>query len=114
MSNKRKKLYQKAIEIANLKIDETVLDAYSGIGTIGMILAKHVHKVIGVEVVRQAVNDAKHNALINDIKNIEFHEADAGDFILKLEEKQVKIDTVFVDPPRKGIGCKSLFPDCLN
>ncbi|HKM02376.1 MAG TPA: 23S rRNA (uracil(1939)-C(5))-methyltransferase RlmD [Bacilli bacterium] len=100
------KLYQKAIEIANLKIDETVLDAYSGIGTIGMILAKHVHKVIGVEVVRQAVNDAKHNALINDIKNIEFHEADAGDFILKLEEKQVKIDTVFVDPPRKGLDAK--------
>jgi len=105
------KLYQKAIQLADLKNTDIVLDAYSGIGTIAMIAAPHVKQVIGVEIVAQAVKDAKENARINNINNVDFYEDDASDFIVKLEEKNTKIDTVFVDPPRKGLDIK--FVDTL-
>lgn len=97
------KLYQKAIEMANLSKDDIVLDAYSGIGTIGMSLAKNVKKVIGVEVVKQAVKDARENAKTNSIGNIEFYEDDASEFLKKLENKNEQLNAVFVDPPRKGL-----------
>ena len=97
------KLYQKAIELAKLNQNDIILDAYSGIGTIGLSAAKYVKQVIGVEVVKQAVRDAKENAKINHVNNVVFFEDDASDFIEKLEERKQKIHAVFVDPPRKGL-----------
>lgn len=96
------KLYQLAIEKANLNDSETILDAYCGIGTIGLIASSKVKKVIGVEVVEQAILDAKNNAINNKITNSEYYVGDAGEFMTSLANQKVKIDTVFVDPPRKG------------
>ena len=100
------KLYQKAIELADLKDNHIVLDAYSGIGSIGMAVSKHVKNVIGVEVVKQAVIDAKENARINNIKNVKYYEDDASDFLVKMAKAATKFDVVFVDPPRKGLDQK--------
>lgn len=105
------KLYKKAIEYGALKSTDVVLDAYSGIGTIGMSMAQLVTKVIGVEIVKQAVIDAKENAKLNNIKNVEYHEDDASDFIKKIIANKQVIDVVFVDPPRKGLDTE--FVDAL-
>ena len=96
------KLYKTAIEFAGLTGKETVLDAYCGIGTIGMIASEFVKRVIGVELNNDAVKDARTNAKINEIKNIEFYNKDAGQFMIQLAEQQEKIDVVFMDPPRSG------------
>ena len=96
------KLYKTAIEFAGLTGKETVLDAYCGIGTIGMIASEFVKRVIGVELNNDAVKDARTNAKINEIKNIEFYNKDAGQFMIQLAEQQEKIDVVFMDPPRAG------------
>lgn len=97
------KLYSRAISLANLKESDTILDAYSGIGTITLLAAKKVKKAIGVEIVKEAVEDAKANAKINKIANAEFIQDDAGDFLVK-HKKNALFDVVFVDPPRKGLG----------
>ncbi len=96
------KLYQKAIELASLSSHETILDAYCGIGTIGLISAPYVKQVLGVEVNKQAVHDAITNAKNNQIKNARFFNQDASDFIQQLVQKNQKVDTVFIDPPRTG------------
>lgn len=96
------KLYSKAIELADLKGTETVIDAYCGIGTIGIIAAKKAKQVIGVEVNRDAVHDAIGNAKLNDIKNIRFHCADAGEFMTAMALDGEKADVVLMDPPRAG------------
>ena len=96
------KLYQTAIDLAHLTKESTVLDAYCGIGTITLSLAKHVKKVYGVEVVPQAIEDAKNNALLNKIDNAEFVCDDAGKYMVELVKKNTHLDVVFVDPPRKG------------
>ncbi len=96
------KLYEKAIEYAGLTGEETVLDAYCGIGTIGMVAASKARRVIGVELNGDAVKDAVANARKNKIKNIEFYQKDAGEFMLQLANQGEKIDTVFLDPPRTG------------
>ena len=101
------KLYTRAIELANLSGKETVIDAYCGIGTIGLIASKKAKKVIAVETVRDAVENAKENAEINGIKNIEFYCADASDF-LKSYAEESKADVVFLDPPRMGSTPKFL------
>lgn len=101
------KLYTKAIELANLSGKETVIDAYCGIGTIGLIASKKAKKVISVETVRDAVENAKENAEINGIKNIEFYCADASDFLKSYAEEN-KADVVFLDPPRMGSTPKFL------
>lgn len=98
-------LYGKAIEFANLKGNETVIDAYCGIGTISMVAAKRAGKVIGVELNRDAVRDAKVNARINDVENAEFYNDDAGRFMERTAER---VDTVFIDPPRSGSDEKFL------
>lgn len=100
-------LYQKAIEYAKLKPTDVVIDAYCGIGTISLSLAKHVQKVYGVEIVEQAILDAKENAIRNQIDNVEFYCQDAGEFMVEFAKKNKPIDAVIVDPPRKG--CSSLF-----
>ena len=101
-------LYNKAIEMAGLKGDETVIDAYCGIGTIGLILSDKVKDVIGVELNNDAVKDAIKNARNNNIKNVYFHNEDAGDFMVKLADENKKIDLVIMDPPRAGIDEKFL------
>ena len=95
-------LYSKAIEFADLKKTDRVLDTYCGIGTIGLIASKKVDEVIGVEIVKDAIKDAKQNALINNINNANFVLADASDFMVDLAKTSEKINVVFVDPPRKG------------
>ena len=100
-------LYNKAIEMASLTGKERVLDAYCGIGTIGIIASKKAKEVIGVELNKAAVKDAITNAKINGINNIRFFADDAGQFMLKtsakmLEDKSAGIDVVFMDPPRAG------------
>lgn len=96
------KLYGKAIEFAELTGEETVLDAYCGTGTIGMIAAEHAKKVIGVELNPDAVRDARTNAKRNEVKNIEFYQQDAGQFMVQMAEQKVSIDVVLMDPPRAG------------
>ena len=97
-------LYSKALEYANLSGDETVIDAYCGTGTISLFLAQKAKKVYGVEVIKQAIIDARDNAVRNKIENVEFIEGRAEDVISKLYKNGVKADVVVVDPPRKG--CK--------
>lgn len=101
-------LYQSAMDYAGLTGKETVLDAYCGTGTIGMIAAAKAKKVIGVELNRDAVRDAVANAKRNSISNIEFFQADAGEFMVKTAEEGGKVDVVLMDPPRGGSDEKFL------
>ncbi len=95
-------LYSKAIELANLTKNGRVLDTYCGIGTIGLIASKNVKEVIGVEIVADAIKDAKSNAQLNNIKNANFVLDDASKFMVNLAKVNEKMDVVFLDPPRKG------------
>ncbi|UQS81822.1 23S rRNA (uracil(1939)-C(5))-methyltransferase RlmD [Bombilactobacillus folatiphilus] len=97
------KLYQLAIDAAELTGQETVVDAYSGIGTIGLSMADHAQEVIGVEVVKQAVQDAQVNAAINGIDNAQFVVGKTEDVLAKWAQEQRQIDVLVVDPPRKGL-----------
>lgn len=97
-----KVLYEKALEYADLKGEETVFDIYCGIGTISLFLAEKAKKVYGVEVVEAAIEDAKTNATLNNITNAEFYVGEAEKIVPKLYEKGIKADVVVVDPPRKG------------
>ena len=96
------RLYGTAIEYAGLTGKETILDAYCGIGTIGMIASDKAKRVIGVELNSDAVRDARTNAKINKIENIEIYNKDAGEFMVQLAEQGEKVDVVFMDPPRAG------------
>ena len=102
------KLYSKAITLASLKKSDRILDTYCGIGTIGLIVSKNVDEVIGVEIVKDAIKDAKNNAILNNINNTHFVHADASDFMVDLAKTSEKIDVVFTDPPRKGCDEKFL------
>jgi 23S rRNA (uracil1939-C5)-methyltransferase len=97
------KLYQLAIEKAELSKDDVVIDAYCGIGTISLSLAKVVRKVYGVEIVPEAIEDAKRNARINHIKNCKFVTAKAEDQLAKWQQDGLDPDVIVVDPPRKGL-----------
>ena len=96
------KLYAKAMEYACLTGKETVLDAYCGTGTIGMIASDHAAQVIGVELNRDAVRDAVSNAKRNQISNIQFYQNDAGKFLLGMAEQKSRVDVLLMDPPRAG------------
>lgn len=97
------KLYNKALEYAGLTGDETVWDMYCGIGTISLFLARKAKKVYGVEIVPEAIEDARKNAELNDIKNAEFFVGKAEDVLPEQYEKnQIRADVIVVDPPRKG------------
>lgn len=101
-------LYRKALEFADLKGEEIVWDAYCGIGTISLFLAQRAKKVYGVEIVPQAIEDAKKNAALNGLTNTEFFTGKAEEIIPALYEKGVKADVIIVDPPRKGCDEKLL------
>lgn len=98
------KLYALAVDLATGNGEESVLDLYCGIGTITLALARRVKKVIGVEIVPQAIEDAKRNAKLNGIENAEFICADATPAAAELEKRGEKPDAVVVDPPRKGLS----------
>lgn len=95
-------LYGKTIEYMGLTGKETVIDAYCGTGTIGILASKKAGRVIGVELNPDAVRDAKCNAKRNDVKNIEFYTADASDFMVEMADAGQKADVVIMDPPRAG------------
>ena len=95
-------LYKTAIEYAGLGRKETVIDAYCGIGTIGLVAAGKAKNVIGVELNPDAVHDAKINARENKITNTRFYQGDAGEFMEKMAEEGERADVVFMDPPRTG------------
>ncbi|WP_334110215.1 23S rRNA (uracil(1939)-C(5))-methyltransferase RlmD [Anoxybacillus sp.] len=97
-----KVLYEKALEYAELTGKETVIDAYCGIGTISLFLAKNAKKVYGVEIVPEAIADAKRNAELNGMTNVEFAVGEAEVIIPKWYEQGVRADCIVVDPPRKG------------
>ena len=96
------KLYNLAIEAAGLTGKETVVDAYCGIGTIGIVAASAAKEVIGVELNRDAVRDAVTNAKVNGEKNICFYNNDAGKFMVQMASQNAHADVVFMDPPRSG------------
>jgi 23S rRNA (uracil1939-C5)-methyltransferase len=95
-------LYEKAIACAGLTGKETVIDAYCGTGTIGLIASRHAGAVIGIEQNREAIRDAITNAKRNDAKNIRFYNADAGAFLVEMAERGERADVVIMDPPRTG------------
>jgi 23S rRNA (uracil1939-C5)-methyltransferase len=102
------RLYRTAIDYAGLKGTETVIDAYCGIGTIGLTAARSAKQVIGVELNKDAVRDAKINARENKITNAKFYQGDAGEFMVKMAEQGEHADVVFMDPPRAGSDEKFL------
>jgi 23S rRNA (uracil1939-C5)-methyltransferase len=106
-------LYNKAIEYAGFTGNETIIDAYCGIGTIGIVASKHVKKVIGVEMNKDAVRDAIINAKRNNISNIDFYNKDAGEFMSQMAEQNQTVDFVFMDPPRAGSDERFLDSLCL-
>ncbi|HPJ23303.1 MAG TPA: 23S rRNA (uracil(1939)-C(5))-methyltransferase RlmD, partial [Bacillota bacterium] len=103
------RLYKKAIEYADLNKKSRVIDAYCGIGSIALSIAKNVYKVFGIEVIESAIVDAKRNAEINGIKNAFFEVGNAENVIQKW--KKYKFDAIIIDPPRKG--CDKAFIDTL-
>ena len=98
-----RKLYERALEYADVESGETVWDLYCGIGTISLFLAQRAKQVYGVEIVPQAIEDAKHNATLNGFTNAEFYVGKAEEVLpKKYREEGIKADVIVVDPPRKG------------
>ncbi|NJJ40537.1 23S rRNA (uracil(1939)-C(5))-methyltransferase RlmD [Paenibacillus apii] len=95
-------LYGKTVEYAGLTGSETVIDAYCGIGTISLFLAQHADKVYGVEIVPEAIEDARANAELNGMKNVVFEAGPSEDVIPAWKEQGITADVIVVDPPRKG------------
>lgn len=103
-----KVLYEKVLEYAELCADEIVFDAYCGAGTISLFISEYCKKVYGVEIVPEAIADAKINAKENNVTNAEFIVGEAEKVIPELIQKGIKADVVIVDPPRKGCDIKLL------
>lgn len=102
-------LYNIAIEMAHLTKEDILFDLYCGIGTIGIFASPYVKKVYGIEIVEQAIQDAKENAKINQIQNIEFLAGDVEKVFSNLmEKKQTYPDVIIVDPPRKGLDSNTI------
>lgn len=96
------RLYQKVSDLLEVKENQTVLDTYCGIGTIGMMIASRVSQVIGVELNQEAYKDAVNNAKMNKINNIHFYNQDATEFMKDIANQRTQIDCVIMDPPRAG------------
>ena len=101
-------LYNKALEYANLGENDTVFDIYCGIGTISLFLAQKAKKVYGIEIVEEAIKDAKRNAEINNLDNVEFYVGKAEEVVPKMYKQGKRANVVVVDPPRKGCDEKVL------
>ena len=105
-------LYRRAVGLLELTGDEVLLDAYCGIGTVGIIASRHVKQVLGVELNGEAIRDARRNAKLNDIENIAFTAADSRLYAKELAEEGVRIDAAVIDPPRAG--CTASFLNALS
>ena len=104
-----KRLYELAVEYASLKGNETVWDLYCGIGTISLFMAKGARQVCGVEIIPQAIEDAKVNAARNNIRNVQFFAGKAEEVLPeKYTRDHIRADVIVVDPPRKGCDEKCL------
>ena len=101
-------LYSKALEFANLSGNEEIVDVYCGTGTIGLFAARSAKHVTGIEIVKEAVEDARRNAEYNKISNADFICSDAGAATQMLLQKGIHPDVVIVDPPRKGLDLKTI------
>ncbi|MCK5129205.1 MAG: 23S rRNA (uracil(1939)-C(5))-methyltransferase RlmD [Clostridiales bacterium] len=106
-----KKLYDYVLEKSDLNSESIVLDAYCGVGTIGQYLAKQCKEVIGIESVIDAINDAKENSRINNIRNTKYIAGNCATVFPQLIDSNISFDVVIVDPPRKG--CERQFIDAL-
>ncbi|MGX7107845.1 23S rRNA (uracil(1939)-C(5))-methyltransferase RlmD [Facklamia miroungae] len=102
-TSQAERLYQLAIEAADFDGSETVLDAYCGIGTLSLAIAKHVKSVYAMELVVEAVKMAEQNAEINQINNVHFEAGSAEDWLARWNQEEIHFDVVTVDPPRKGL-----------
>ena len=103
------KLYNIGVESANISKEDVVFDLYCGIGTISIFMAKYAKKVYGIEIVEDAIKDAKENAKINNIKNCEFIAGDVDKVLDDLiNNKKIIPDIIMIDPPRKGLDNKSV------
>ena len=103
------KLYNKAIEFAELTGKETVFDLYCGIGTIGIFASKNIKKLYGVETIPEAIEDAKNNAELNNVENAEFFVGDVEKFLPDfISKNKICPDVIFIDPPRKGCDKNAL------
>ena len=102
------KLYAKALEYAAPDRGDIIADLYCGAGTIGLFMAGHADRIIGIEIVPDAVKNAESNALINSISNAEFYAGDAGEIFSKLHANGCSPDIIIVDPPRKGCSKETI------
>jgi 23S rRNA (uracil1939-C5)-methyltransferase len=102
------RLYAKALEYANPSGNEIIADLYCGAGTIGLSMAHKAKKIVGIEIVPEAVENAKKNAADNNISNAEFYCGDAGEIFAQLHKNGCNPDIIVVDPPRKGCSQQSL------
>lgn len=102
------KLYGLALDFAQLQGNETVCDLYCGAGTISLLLARHARRVIGIEIVPQAIRDAEENARANGVSNAEFYAAAAEELLPRLVAQGLRPDVIVLDPPRKGCEEKVL------
>ncbi|WP_246042175.1 23S rRNA (uracil(1939)-C(5))-methyltransferase RlmD [Cohnella pontilimi] len=106
-----RRLYESAVRYAGLTGEETVVDAYCGIGTISLFLARHARQVYGVEIVPEAIEDARRNAALNGIHNVEFAVGAAERVLPRWQASGIRPDVIVVDPPRKG--CDQVLIDSL-
>ena len=103
-----KRLYETAINCADIQADETVLDLYCGIGTIALFASQKAKQVYGVEINPQSIEDAKINAELNNVTNIEFIAADSAQATKTFVENNIQMDVIVVDPPRKGLDQETI------
>ena len=103
-----KVIYDKVVAFAAFKPSDIVMDLYCGVGTISLYVSRYVKEVIGVDVVAEAIADAKQNAILNKIDNVSWYTADAGEIAHKLRNEGKTIDVIIVDPPRKGLNIQTI------
>lgn len=106
-------LYSEALKYLDLSLDQTLIDAYSGVGTLGILAADRVKQVIGIETIPEAVKDAEHNVKLNHIKNANYIQGSTEKILPELQNNGVPIDALIVDPPRTGLA-KSLIKIILR
>ena len=99
-------LYSEALKYLDLTPDQTLIDAYSGVGTLGILTADRVKQVIGIETIPEAVKDAEHNVELNHIKNADYIQGSVEKVLPELKNSGVSIDALIVDPPRTGLAKK--------
>lgn len=106
-------MYSEALKFLDLKPEDTLIDAYSGVGTLGILAADQVKQVVGIETIPEAVEDAKHNVELNHLRNADYFQGSVEKVLPELQKNGVPIDALIVDPPRTGLA-KSLIKTLLK